>query len=246
MNAVLKSLQSFFGVIIKGQTYLNTLYLMLAFPLGLFYFIFFVVGFSAGIPLIIVWVGLLILALVIAAWYGLIVFERQLAVGLLHEDIPPIPQQDMSGKSLWQKFTAFMTNSVAWKGLAYLLARFPLGLLSFIVLVTLLSLSLALIAAPLYYMWAPPTVVYWLVDTLSEALIACVFGIFTLFVSLHIFNGLAWVSGKFARVMLGDFTERPVAFAAIPATGPSSEPETPSTEPAEESPETAKPPAAEE
>ena len=59
-------LSRIFGVVIEGQTYLNILYLLLAFPLGLFYFIFFVVGFSLGLPLIILWVGFLILALVAA------------------------------------------------------------------------------------------------------------------------------------------------------------------------------------
>lgn len=226
MNTVTNALKSFFGVGIRGQTYLNTLYLMLAFPLGLFYFIFFVVGFSAGIPLVIVWVGLLILAGVIAAWYGMIAFERQLAIGLLREEIPPISRQEMGDKSLWQKFKAFMTNTVAWKGLVYLLARFPLGILSFVVLVTLLSLSLALIGAPFYYQYTPASidlswngvdnVPVWLIDTLPEALIVSLVGILLLLVSLHIFNGMAWVSGKFARVMLGNFSE-PAAVTAAPA-----------------------------
>lgn len=226
MNTVTNALKSFFGVGIRGQTYLNTLYLMLAFPLGLFYFIFFVVGFSAGIPLVIVWVGLLILAGVFAAWYGMIAFERTLAIGLLHEQIPPIMRQNLAEKSLWQKFTAFMTNSVAWKGLFYLLARFPLGILSFVVLVTLLSTSLALIAAPFYYLYAPThidltwngvdSMPVWMIDTLPEALIVSLAGLLLLLVSLHIFNGLAWVSGKFARIMLGNFSE-PAVVTAVPA-----------------------------
>lgn len=237
MNTVTNALKSFFGVGIRGQTYLNTLYLMLAFPLGLFYFIFFVVGFSAGIPLVIVWVGLLILAGVFAAWYGMIVFERQLAIGLLREQIPPITRLDQSSKSLWQKFTAFVTNSVAWKGLAFLLARFPLGLLSFVVLVTLLSLSLALIATPLYYQWAPtnidmtwngtPFQSVWRIDTLPEAMLVSLVGILFLIVSLHIFNGLAWVSGKFARIMLGNFSEPVAAVPVVAVTAPAAAVEAP-------------------
>jgi len=237
MNTVTNALKSFFGVGIRGQTYLNTLYLMLAFPLGLFYFIFFVVGFSTGIPLVIVWVGLLILAGVFAAWYGMIVFERQLAIGLLREQIPPITRQDQTGKSVWQKFTAFVTNSVAWKGLAFLLARFPLGLLSFVVLVTLLSVSLALIATPLYYQWAPtnidmswngtPFQSVWRIDTLPEALLVSLVGILLLIVSLHVFNGLAWVSGKFARIMLGNFSEPVTAAPAAAVTAPAEAVEAP-------------------
>ena len=226
MKTVLNALADFFGVIARGQTYLNALYLLLSFPLGLFYFIFLVVGLTVGLPLIIVWVGLLILAVVFAAWYGLIVFERQMAIGLLREDIPPVSRQDLSGMSLWQKFTAALGNPVTWKGLVYLLAKLPVGTFSFIVLVTLLSLSAGLIGTPFYYQGINPNInltpngVYYfqpnmIIDTLPGALIVCLVGIFVLLISLHIFNGLAWLSGKFARVMLGNCAAEPIAPAAI-------------------------------
>lgn len=206
----------------RGQTYLNALYLLLAFPLGLFYFVFLVTGLATGIPLIIVWVGLLVLALVFVAWYGFIAFERQMAIGMLREQIPPISYQDLSGKSLWQKFIATFSNPVTWKGLLYLLAKFPLGIFSFVVQVTLLSISAAFVGLPFYYQYVHSDIdmtvngVYyfnpaWLVDTLPEALIGCLIGILITVVSLHIFNGLAWVSGKFARVMLGNFSPAPLA-----------------------------------
>jgi hypothetical protein len=40
---------------------------------------------------------------------------------------------------------------VTWKGLAYLFARFPLGILAFVIVVTWLSLTVGLIAAPFVY-----------------------------------------------------------------------------------------------
>jgi hypothetical protein len=221
MDAFLSAIKKFFGVVAQGQTYLNLVYLLLSFPLGLFYFIFLVVGLSLGISTVIVWIGLLILALVFGAWYGFIAFERQMAITMLREDIPPIARQDLSDKSLWQKFTATLANPVTWKGLAYLLVKFPLGTFSFIVLVTLLSVSVSLLAAPFYYPYIHPSVnltienAYfnpaWIIDTLPEAEIACLVGAMLSLVSLHAFNGLAWVSGKFARVMLGNFGPAPLA-----------------------------------
>lgn len=226
MDSILNGLGKFFGVIIRPQTYLNLLYLLLSFPLGLFYFTFLIIGLTAGIPLIIVWVGLLILALVYAVWYGLIYFERQMAIVLLREQIPPVTRQDMSGKSLWQQFTATLANPVTWKGLVYLLAKFPVGLASFVVLVTLLAVSLALVGMPFYYptihvdldlgFWTPILKV----DTLGEALIGSLLGIFATLISLHILNGMAWVSGKFAKVMLGNFSTQPSAPAAPAAPIP--------------------------
>lgn len=226
MDSLGSALKKFFGVVLEGQTYLNSLYLLLAFPLGLFYFVFLVTGLSVGIGLVIVWVGVLILAGVFAAWYGMAAFERWLAINLLREEIPPMEKQDLSGMTLWQKFVYTLKNPVTWKGLAYLFARFPLGICSFVVLVTLVALSAALIAAPAYYRFVQPTIDLswngafyqpWLIDTLPEALIACLAGLLIGVGSLHVFNGLAWVSGKFARLMLGNFSPAPVALAPVPA-----------------------------
>jgi hypothetical protein len=224
MDPVTSALSKFFGVVVRGQTYLNALYLLLAFPLGLFYFVFLVTGLSVGIGTIIIWVGVLILALVYGAWYAMIVFERQMAIGMLHEDIPPMSHQDLTGKSLWQKFVVTLRNPVTWKGLVYLIGKFPLGILSFVVLVTMLSVSAAFIGLPFYYQYIHPGVdltingIYyfnpiWLIDTLPEALLGCLAGLFIALISLHIFNGLAWISGKFARVMLGNFSAAPAASA---------------------------------
>jgi hypothetical protein len=226
MQSLMNSLAQFFGVFLKGQTYLNMLYLFLAFPLGLFYFVFLTVGLSAGIPLVIVWVGLLILLAVFAAWYAMIAFERQMAIWLLREEIPPMTRQDLTGKSLWQKFTATLSNPVTWKGLVYLIAKFPLGLVSFVVLVTLISLTLGLVAAPFYYQYAAPNynitvdgvryIPLWAVDTLGEALLCSLLGVLIGLASLHAFNGLAWVSAKFARVMLGNFSTAPIQPPSAP------------------------------
>ena len=39
-------LKNFFTVFLKGQTYLNMLYLLLSFPLGIIYFVILITGFS--------------------------------------------------------------------------------------------------------------------------------------------------------------------------------------------------------
>jgi hypothetical protein len=214
----------FFGVALRGQTYLNNLYLFLAFPLGLFYFIFLVSGLAISIPLIIIWIGLLFLLIVFTAWYGMAAFERQMAIWLLHENIPPMVREDLSQMSMWQKFTATVRNPVTWKGLVYLFGKFPLGLVSFVMQVTLVSVSISLLAAPLYYRYIQQQVgitlhgdafnSIWIIDTLPEAIIAFFTGVFLTLVSMHILNGLAWVSGKFARVMLGNYSTKPMGPAA--------------------------------
>ena len=208
------------GSSFAGRPTLNLLYLLLSFPLGIFYFVFLVTGISLGIGLAIVWVGLIILVGVFAAWYAFTAFERGMAIGMLREDILPMSQQDLSGLTLWKKFTATLANPVTWKGLAYLLAKFPLGIISFVVLVTLLSVSAAFLTMPFYYTYVNPEITLWgdstlypmlLVDTLGEAMLGSMVGVILTLVSLHILNGLAWVSGKFAKVMLGNYSPAPAA-----------------------------------
>ena len=204
-------MKKFFGVIARGQTYLNALYLLLAFPLGIFYLVFLVTGLALGVSLLILWIGLLILVAVFAAWYALAAFERQMAIWLLREDIAPMTRSDQTGLSLWQSFVAALRNPVTWKGLFYLFAKFPLGVVSFVVLVTLLSISVTMLATPFYYQWADVSFAWvfqnWQpagrVDTLGEAMAISLIGALFTLVSMHVINGLAWVSGKFARMMLG-------------------------------------------
>lgn len=209
MNQNKSLFDQFFGVIARGQTYLNFVYLFLAFPLGLIYFIFLIVGLSVGIGTIIIWIGLAILALTIAGWWLMAGFERVMAINMLKVDIPPMTTTKLEkATTTLDKLGAYLSNPVTWKGLAYLLVKFPLGTLSFVVLTTLTVTTVVLLTAPIVFPFFNPVVEFWnttlVVDTMAEASVCFVIGLALLFVSLHIFNGLAWVSGQFAKVMLGN------------------------------------------
>lgn len=198
-----------FGVVARGQTYLNFIYLFLAFPLGLIYFIFLTVGLSVGIGTIIIWIGLAILALVIAGWWLMAGFERVMAINLLKVDIPPMTTAKLEkANTSLEKLGAYLSNPVTWKGLAYLLIKFPLGTLSFVVLTTFTAITLTFLAMPIIVPFFNPVIEFWnssiVIDNMTEASICFVVGLALLFVSLHIFNALAWVSGQFAKIMLGN------------------------------------------
>ncbi|HZD55859.1 MAG TPA: sensor domain-containing protein [Anaerolineales bacterium] len=257
-------LARFFGVIARGSTYLNLLYVLLAFPLGLFYFIFLVVGLSLGFSLLIILVGILVLLIVFAGWLAFGAFERQLAIWLLREDIPPMTPPKLRNRPAesavsWNGFVAYLANPVTWTSLVYLFVKFPLGILSFVVSVAALSITAVFITSPLTFPFLQPEVWFtwnslWKIDTLGDALIAFVIGLALLFISLHVLNGLAWVSGRFAWVMLGyhgaEEEVLPTAEAPAGATGSGIESETepgavpaPGPETAEETEETREEPA---
>ena len=153
----------FFGVIAAPQSYLNIFYLLLAFPLGIAYFVFLVTGISVGASLIIVWVGIPILALVLAGSWAMCEFERILAVSLLKEDIPhtirgrstETDAQDLSSVErlvvrTWRRLKSHLTNRLTWTGILYLFVKFPVGVVSFVIVVVLVAVTGSLLGAPFY------------------------------------------------------------------------------------------------
>ena len=93
------------------QTYADYLYLLLALPLGLAYFVFLVTGISVGAGLAVVWVGVPILLAMMLAWRELGRFERVLQLGLLGVEVEE-PRSSIRGEgSLWQRTKPLLTES---------------------------------------------------------------------------------------------------------------------------------------
>ncbi len=196
---------------LRLRTYTNLLYLMLAMPLGIIYFVFLTVGLTTGFGLTIVWIGIPILALVFAGSWGLAALERQLAIHALGADVPPMlppPGSQQPATGLLQRVGAFLSNPVTWKGMAFLLVKFPLGIVSFIAVVTMLATSAGFMLAPFVWFLGGDfntDLVYdlWFVDSPAAALAVGLLGVAFLFVSLNLLNGLALVWRGTATFLLG-------------------------------------------
>jgi hypothetical protein len=191
----------FFGVVARGQSYRNIVYLALSFPLGLGYFIFLVTGLSVGVSLIIIWVGIPILLLTLAGWWVMGMFERQLVVRLLRVDIPPMSREKASG-SAWARLKSHLRNPVTWKSLVYLFVEFPFGVAAISVLATTAFLA-SFVALPIVSPWVDWSIGSWEIDTLGEAFIWPVPGLLAALILMHVMNGMAFVWARFARLMLG-------------------------------------------
>jgi hypothetical protein len=201
------SLLKLFNVFTYPQTYLNLVYLFLAFPLGLTYFIILITGISLGIGLLILWVGFLILVAVLALSWAFTIFERQLAINLLRIHIPQKPSTSVPGETILHQLKRLATNSQTWKGMLYLFLKFPLGTITFTVAVTLLAVSFSLILAPVIYQFVPINFFYVQVNNFSLALLMMVIGIFALPLSLHALNYVAELWGKVSEIFLGERVE---------------------------------------
>jgi hypothetical protein len=202
---------NFFGAIGKSKSYLNILYLLISFPLGLMYFIFIVTGISLGLGLFITWFGVPILVGVMYGWIRLANLERKISSALLGVKIPYVKSNQIKKKSFWEKLKKRIGDSNTWKDFVYLMIKFPLGIISFVILVTFISVSLSLIGTPFVYYLHQIGVIGGTICSESylcglinypTAIFTGLIGILMVFVSLAVFNSLAFVSGLLAREML--------------------------------------------
>lgn len=221
----------FFGVPVRPQTYVNLLYLSVAFPLGVTYFTVVITGFVTGGALVAVLVGIPILLGMLYLSRELGAFERWLADTLLTVHVPvgsdPTPTDPV------ENVRHVLTDVRTWVAPVYLLSKFAVGIAVLVALSFMSLFALAFVLVPLNYrnvrvgvfppggeMTLSPSVVFelqtwevgltvpfrlttWYVETLPEALAVSAFGVVLSFACLHICNGIAWLLGRYARLVFG-------------------------------------------
>jgi hypothetical protein len=171
---------------------------LLGLPLGIVYFTWFVTGLALGLGLAITLVGIPILTLVLASVRPLLAGERVLANTLLDADVPPAPLAP-EATSTWQRFVAYWKDSASWRGMTYLLLRFPIGTAAFTVAVSAYGVALTLIAAPLLAPLDAVNLGFWEPSTVLEGLALLPGGLVLLVVSAWISEAMAAGSRALAR-----------------------------------------------
>jgi hypothetical protein len=200
------------GVVVNPQTYLNIAYLLLAFPLGVAYFIFLVTGLSLGVSLAILWIGIPLLVGVLLLSRTFANLERRLTSKLLNIDIA-LPTPDNLQRTFWQRAKAVVTDPGTWAEVFYLFSKFVLGIISFVVVVTLLATSLGLMATPFFWnqwgieAWEVGISGIWTVDSFPKAVAVSLIGAIIGVASLHLMNGLAWLYGEYSKAILESASE---------------------------------------
>ncbi|MFB9833589.1 sensor histidine kinase [Actinoallomurus acaciae] len=194
----------------ESLTWRSAAYLLLHFPLGLAYFVGLTVLLSVSAGTVIIWVGVLGLALTMILWRAAAMLERRLVKAAFGVDIPdpyrPMPQ----GANLFAKWKAMAVDPATWKDLLYLFLAFPLGIVEFVLSVGLWSASAGLIAEPLTINWQDSGFLYltvgdrqiWFDHTLA-ALPAIPLGIALAFVTMYVVRGVGYAHGALARYLLG-------------------------------------------
>ena len=216
------ALTRFFGVVTRPRTWLGLVFHLLAFPLGLFYFVFLVTGISVGVGLVVIWVGIPILLVVAGAWWLFAAFERLQAVHLLGARLTATPRPWERADGIWGRLKAHFGSGSTWLDLAYLIAKLPFGIISFSLVMALGGLVAWLFAMPFLAVFDVPVVNGTWVPPVWFGVLCIPLGVVTLIVSLHVLNGWGWLCARWAEVMFGRGEPAVPALPAAPviAQGP--------------------------
>ncbi|WSG13342.1 sensor domain-containing protein [Nonomuraea sp. NBC_01738] len=194
------------GVVLDPMTWRAAPYLLVSLAFGVLWFVLLVFGVSFSLALVIVWVGVPLLLLCVGTWRAAAMLERRLmrlAFGVrIADPYRSRPEQGLGNHLRW-----LFQDPATWKDLGYLILLFPLGLVEFVVSVIVWSLTFGLLLAPGFVVAGEHVRIFILIDTMPEALVACVLGVGMLSVAAYAVRGMAWLHSTLAAVLLAGSEE---------------------------------------
>jgi hypothetical protein len=138
----------FFGVYADARAWGALLYMLIAFVTGVFYFSWAVTGISVSASLAIFIFGLPFALLFFLSVRGLALLEGRLVEALLGVRMPRRPVFSHQGMKWFDRLKALVSDKHTWLMLVYMFVQFVLGTAYFVLIVTVLSISLSFIAIP--------------------------------------------------------------------------------------------------
>ena len=183
------------------QLGLDTVYLLLALPMGILTFTVVVTGWSLALGLAITLIGLPIAMITIHTSRWMAWVERRRAALVLGETIPGVYRS--SNGRFFERLKTLFSDPSTWKDLAWHLLLLPVGIADFTIAVTAWSASFGLISMPAWW-WAlpksdPTELGLFQVDSWGHAFLAMAIGIVLLPVAAALVRGTAAASGALSK-----------------------------------------------
>ncbi|HHA2707851.1 TPA: sensor domain-containing protein [Stenotrophomonas maltophilia] len=203
-------LARFFGVVTDPHTYGALFYMLLSLATGVFFFTWVVTGLSLSLGLLILIVGIPLTVLFFGSVRGLALLEGRLVEALLGERMPRRPRYTDRSRTWLQRIGDMFTDGRTWLTLLYFVLMLPLGVIYFTLAVTLLSLSLSLIWAPVAAIFSGeiPGVYVDGVNVLPMAasplvaITVAAAGALLLLLTMHLARGIGKLHGLIAKNLL--------------------------------------------
>ena len=195
----------FFGVVADPRTYAALFYMVLALATGIFYFTWVVTGVSLSAGLAVLIVGIPFVILFFGSVRVLSLVEGRIVEAMLGQRMPRRPLYGARGKPWLTRIKDMFADPRTWSTLLYFLLMLPLGIAYFTLVTTLLSVSLAFIAAPFVWFFGHFDIdIHSYVDPSTPYLVPFLLplGILLLFATLHLARSIGKLHGLFAKHML--------------------------------------------
>ncbi len=210
-------LGKFFGVIADLRAYASLFYMVFAMATGIFYFTWVVTGISLSAGLAVLIIGIPFVILFLGSIRVLSLVEGRIVEVMLGERMPRRPLYSSRGKPLLARIGEMFTDPRTWSTLLYMVLMLPLGMTYFTIAVTMLSISLSFISAPIS-VWlglAQANVDFdgWSTFGIQNGVLGTSFGYWVLplvfvlgflllFVTMHLARGIGYLHGQFAKHLL--------------------------------------------
>jgi len=185
---------------------LDTVYLVLALPMGILTFTVVVTGWSLALGLLITLIGLPVATMTIYASRWMAWIERRRAALVLGEPIRGVYKPPATGRFV-DRLKALFSDPSTWKDLGWHLLLLPVSIVDFTVAVTAWSVSLGLLSMPAWW-WAlpdsdPTELGLFQVDSWGHAWLAAAIGLVALPVAAALVRGTASASAALSQIVLG-------------------------------------------
>ena len=199
-------LARFFGVFGDARAWGSVLYMLISLITGTFYFSWAVTGISLSLSMIILIFGIPLAALIFLSFRGLAWLEGRIVEALLGVRMPRRPVFTRKDITWMEKLKAIFASKITWFSTLFLILQFPLGILYFVLFITLFAVGLAFIAVPvLQYGYHLPMFVWNGATHIFEPWTMPLFflgGVILLTVNMHLAKGLGSLHAKLARALL--------------------------------------------
>lgn len=200
------ALGRFFGVALEPRTYGALFYMLLSMATGIFYFTWVVTGASLSLGLSVLIIGIPFVILFFGSVRVLSLVEGRLVEAMLGERMPRRPLYASTSATLAGRIMEMFTDPRTWATMLYMVLMLPLGIVYFTLAVTLLSVSVSLIVAPVaVLMGATGWVSLGDVEVNAQPWqmpLLFLGGVLLLFASLHLARGIGHLHGQLAKHLL--------------------------------------------
>jgi len=195
------------GVFLDPRAYGSLLFMFLSLVTGVLYFTWAVTGLAMSIGFSILIIGLPFFLFFLASIRLFSLLEGRIVESLLGVRMPRRPPFAAREGSWWARLRSWLTDRRTWTTLLYMVLKLPLGVFSFVLFTVLMSISFALLAAPVaqlffdrplinlyrdHYLYVPP----WLSPVFWAA------GLLDLLLVMHLARALGRVHGSIVKAML--------------------------------------------